>query len=232
MMNNSSQAKSALVVFSGGQDSTTCLYWAIKHFKEVRTLTFDYGQRHRIELECAKKIAQLADVPHEVLSIETFAKLGGNALTGSEEVEAQKENNMREGLPNTFVPGRNLILLSFAAARAWQLGIESIVTGVCQTDYSGYPDCRKNTIAALQLALNLGMERQFVLHTPLMWLNKAQTVIMAQDLGALKALSFSHTCYNGTFPPCGTCPACHLRQKGFLEAGVIDPLIKRLEEIT
>ena len=220
-MNNSSQSKSALVVFSGGQDSTTCLYWALKHFEEVRTLTFDYGQRHRIELECAKKIAQLADVSHEVLSIGTFA-----------EVEVHQEDIIEEDLPNTFVPGRNLILLSFAAARAWQLGIENIVTGVCQTDYSGYPDCRKNTIEALQLALNLGMERQFVLHTPLMWLTKAQTVKMAQELGALEALSFSHTCYNGTFPPCGACPACHLRQKGFSEAGIIDPLIKRAGEVT
>ena len=231
-MNISSQAKRALVVFSGGQDSTTCLYWALKHFEEVRTLTFDYGQRHRIELECAKKIAQLAGVPHEFISIGTFAELGGNALTGSEEAEAHQKNIIEEDLPNNFVPGRNIILLSFAAARAWQLGIENIVTGVCQTDYSGYPDCRKNTIEALQLALNLGMERQFVLHTPLMWLTKAQTVRKAQDLGALEALSFSHTCYNGTFPPCGTCPACHLRQKGFSEAGIIDPLIKRAEEVT
>ena len=231
-MNNSSQVKIALVVFSGGQDSTTCLYWALKHFEEVRTLTFDYGQRHRIELECAKKIAQLAKVHNQVLSIDTFTELGGNALTGSEVVETHRENIIEEDLPNTFVPGRNLILLSFAAARAWQLGIENIVTGVCQTDYSGYPDCRKNTIEALQLALNLGMERQFVLHTPLMLLTKAQTVRMAKDLGALEALSFSHTCYNGTFPPCGTCPACHLRHKGFSEAGVIDPLIKRAEEVT
>ena len=143
-MNISSQAKRALVVFSGGQDSTTCLYWALKHFEKVRTLTFDYGQRHRIELECAKKIAQFAAVPHEVLSVGTFAELGGNALTGSEEVEAHQENIIEEGLPNTFVPRRNIILLSFAAARAWQLGIENIVTGVCQTDYSGYPDCKKH----------------------------------------------------------------------------------------
>ena len=231
-MNDSLQARSALVVFSGGQDSTTCLYWAINHFDAVRTLTFDYGQRHRIELECAKQIAELARVPHEVLSIGTFAELGGNALTGNQEVEVQKEKSNRENLPNTFVPGRNLILLSFAAARAWQLEIENIVTGVCQTDYSGYPDCRKNTIEALQLALNLGMERQFVLHTPLMWLDKAQTVMMAKDLGALEALSFSHTCYNGIFPPCGSCQACHLRNKGFYEAGVIDPLIERAKKVT
>ena len=111
------------------------------------------------------------------------------------------------------------------------MGIENIVTGVCQTDYSGYPDCRKNTIEALQIALNLGMEKQFVLHTPLMWLTKAQTVRKAQELEALEALSFSHTCYNGTFPPCDSCPACHLRQKGFSEAGIDDPLIKRAEEL-
>ena len=111
------------------------------------------------------------------------------------------------------------------------MGIENIVTGVCQTDYSGYPDCRKNTIEALQIALNLGMEKQFVLHTPLMWLTKAQTVRKAQELEALEALSFSHTCYNGTFPPCDSCPACHLRQKGFSEAGIDDPLIQRAEEL-
>ena len=111
-MNNSSQAKRALVVFSGGQDSTTCLYWALKHFEEVRTLTFDYGQRHRIELECAKKIAQFAAVHHEVLSVGTFAELGGNALTGSEDVKAHQKNIIEEGLPNTFVPGRNIILFS------------------------------------------------------------------------------------------------------------------------
>ena len=151
-------------------------------------------------------------------------------MTGSEKVVPQAETNKDEGLPNTFVPGRNLILLSFAAARAWQLGIENIVTGVCQTDYSGYPDCRKNAIDALQLALNLGMERQFVLHTPLMWLSKAQTVKMAQEFGALEALSLSHTCYNGQFPPCSTCPACFLRERGFLEAGIPDPLIERAKQ--
>jgi 7-cyano-7-deazaguanine synthase len=221
----------AVVVFSGGQDSTTCLFWALKNFENVRSLTFEYGQRHRIELECAQNIAQLAGIPHEVLSIGTFAELGGNALTGSEKVVPQAETNKDEGLPNTFVPGRNLILLSFAAARACQLGIENIVTGVCQTDYSGYPDCRKNTIDALQLALNLGMERQFVLHTPLMWLSKAQTVKMAQEFGALEALSLSHTCYNGQFPPCSTCPACFLRERGFLEAGIPDPLIEKAKKL-
>ena len=122
-MINSSQAKRALAVFSGGQDSTTCLFWALKHFEEVRTLTFDYGQRHRIELESAKEIAQLANVPHEVLYIGTFAELGGNALTGSEEAEAHQKNIIEEDLPNNFVPGRNIILSSFAAARAWQFGI-------------------------------------------------------------------------------------------------------------
>ncbi len=121
-MNNSSQAKRALVVFSGGQDSTTCLYWALKHFEEVRTLTFDYGQRHRIELECAKKIAQLADVPHEVLSIGTFAELGGNALTGSEEVKAHQENIIEEDLPNTFVPGRNLNFIEFCSSKSLAIG--------------------------------------------------------------------------------------------------------------
>ena len=145
-------------------------------------------------------------------------------------MDLQTEGYHQVGLPNTVVPGRNLIFLSFAAARAWQLGIEKIVTGVCQTDYSGYPDRRKNTIDALQLALNLGIERQFVLHTPLMWLNKAETVKMAQELGALEAFSYSHTCYNRTFPPCGICPACYLRQRGFFDAGICDPLTERREK--
>ena len=145
-------------------------------------------------------------------------------------MDLQTEGYHQVGLPNTVAPGRNLIFLSFAAARAWQLGIEKIVTGVCQTDYSGYPDRRKNTIDALQLALNLGIERQFVLHTPLMWLNKAETVKMAQEFGAMEAFSYSLTCYNGTFPPCGICPACYLRQRRFFDTRICDPLTERREK--
>lgn len=216
--------KQALVVLSGGQDSTTCLYWAKQAFDEVAAVTFDYGQRHRIELSAARKIAELAEVPHRVLSISTFAELGGNALTGSEAVQ---DEMAEEALPNTFVPGRNLIFLTFAAAYAAQLGCQDVITGVCQTDYSGYPDCRQNTMEALQLAVNLGMDSQIRIHTPLMWLTKAESVELARNVGALEALAWSHTCYNGAFPPCGHCPACELRAKGFAEAGVVDPLVQR-----
>ncbi|MGK5094032.1 7-cyano-7-deazaguanine synthase QueC [Deltaproteobacteria bacterium TL4] len=214
----------ALVVLSGGQDSTTCLYWALSKFEKVRTVTFDYGQRHRAELASAQKISEIAGVPTQVLPINTFNALGGNALTGAEDVKTQLNSN---GLPNTFVPGRNLIFLTFAAAYAYQYKIQNLVTGICQTDYSGYPDCRQNTVSALELAVNLGMESQIKIHTPLMWMTKAETILLAQELGALDALSWSHTCYNGAFPPCGQCPACQLRAKGFQEAGIPDPLFSR-----
>jgi 7-cyano-7-deazaguanine synthase len=216
-------AGKALVVLSGGQDSTTCLYWALDRFGDdaVEALTFDYGQRHRIELECSDKVAEHAGVPHTTLPIDTFAALGGNSLTDrSIEVQEAPDND----LPNTFVPGRNIIFLTFAAAYAWQRGIAELVTGVAQTDYSGYPDCRRETIDALEQTLNLGMERAFTIHTPLMDLSKKETVEMARDLGALGAMALTHTCYNGQRPPCGECPACRLRAKGFLEAGVADPL--------
>ena len=216
-------ANRALVVLSGGQDSTTCLYWALHRFGagRVEALTFDYGQRHRIELDCAAQIAKHAGVVHATLPIDTFAALGGNALTDSGIAVDESTGNE---LPNTFVPGRNLIFLTFAAAFAWQRGIVDLVSGVAQTDYSGYPDCRRDTIDALEQSLNLGMERTFTLHTPLMNLSKKETVELAQDLGALNAMALTHTCYNGERPPCGQCPACQLRAKGFLEAGIADPL--------
>ena len=216
----------ALVVLSGGQDSTTCLYWAIDRFGAgaVETLTFDYGQRHRIELECASRVAELAGVPNRRLPIDTFRALGGDALTDSA-IDVQSGVEADSGLPNTFVPGRNLVFLTFAAAYAWQRGIGHLVTGVAQTDYSGYPDCREDTIAALQEAIRRGMESDIVIHTPLMHLSKKETVEMACELGALPAMAHTHTCYNGRRPPCGTCPACELRAKGFAEAGIEDPLV-------
>ena len=213
----------ALVVFSGGQDSTTCLYWALKNFAQVETITFDYGQRHLIELEAVKKIAALAKVHSVVLKESALAQLGGNSLTADMPIEESQNG----APPNTFVPGRNIIFLTLAAAYAYQRGISNLVTGVCQTDYSGYPDCRRNTIDSLEQTLTLGMDREFKIHTPLMWLTKAQTVDLAVEVGALDALVYSHTCYNGTLPPCGTCPACILRAKGFAEAKVADPLIER-----
>lgn len=224
-MNTTQQG--ALVVLSGGQDSTTCLYWAIARWgrDNVTTVTFDYGQRHRVELESARQIAALAGVPNTILPIDTFAAIGGNALTA----DIAPETGVRDddALPNTFVAGRNLIFLTFAAAFAYQKSLRHVVTGVAQTDYSGYPDCRENTINALELALRLGMDSRVELHTPLMFLSKAQTVDLAIEVGAMDALALSHTCYNGAVPPCGTCAACILRAQGFAQAGVIDPLVAR-----
>ena len=216
----------ALVVLSGGQDSTTCLYWAMDRFghNAVDTVTFDYGQRHHVELDCAARVAEFASVPNTCLPIDTFAALGGDALTDPD-VEVASGMDDKTGLPNTFVPGRNLIFLTFAAAYAFQRGIRHLVAGVAQTDYSGYPDCREGTITALQHALRLGMESDVTIHTPLMHLTKKETVELARDLGALPAMALTHTCYNGEQPPCGRCPACELRARGFAEAGIEDPLL-------
>ena len=212
----------ALVLFSGGQDSTTCLFWAKNRFNGIVALSFDYGQRHAIELESARVICALAQVEHRVLSTPTFSQIGGNALVSDMHIKAPEGE-----LPNTFVPGRNLYFLTVAGALAYGLGIRHLVTGVCQTDYSGYPDCREETIKAVQKSLNLGMEADFEIHTPLMDLTKAETVKLAQKEGAMNALAYSHTCYEGHFPPCQLCPACHLRANGFQEAQVSDPLLSR-----
>jgi len=214
----------AVVVLSGGQDSTTCLWWALDRFgrEQVSALTFDYGQRHRLELDCAAAVARLAGVGHTVLPIETFAALGGNALT---DPDVAVSGATDAGLPVTFVPGRNLVFLTFAAAWAWPQNIDHIVTGVAQTDYSGYPDCRAETLDSLARTLELGMERRFVLHAPLMHLTKKETVLLAASLGALDAMAQTHTCYEGRRPPCGVCQACSLRAKGFAEAGIPDPLL-------
>ena len=216
----------ALVLLSGGQDSTTCLYWAIDRFGKhaVSSIAFDYGQRHRIELECAETIAAAAGVEHHCLPIDTFAALGGDALTDAA-IEVEDEISSASGLPNTFVPGLNLIFLTYAATHAYRRGIDHLVTGVAQTDYRGYPDCREATIASLQETIRLGMESDVHIHAPLMRRSKKQTVELARDLGALEAIGKSHTCYKGRRPPCGECPACRLRAKGFAEAGIADPLL-------
>jgi len=169
-------------------------------------------------------VAEFAGVSNACLPIDTFAALGGDALT---DTEIAVENAAADGggLPNTFVPGRNIVFLTFAAAYAYQRGIRHLVTGVAQTDYSGYPDCREETMSALQNTLRLGMESDVVIHTPLMHLSKKQTVELASDLGALPAMALTHTCYEGVRPPCGDCPACVLRAKGFAEAGIPDPLL-------
>lgn len=223
-----SQTAQALVLLSGGQDSTTCLYWAIDRFGEqnVSTVTFDYGQRHRIELDCAHEIAAAAGVANVCLPIDTFATLGGDALTDPN-IDVGAEPDAASGLPNTFVPGRNLILLTFAAAYAYPRHIGHLVAGVAQTDYSGYPDCRAATIASLERTLRLGMQSDVEIHTPLMHRSKKETVLLARELGALDAMALTHTCYNGRRPPCGECPACLLRAKGFAEAGIEDPLLTR-----
>lgn len=225
----------AMVVFSGGQDSTTCLGWALDRFEHVYTLGFDYGQRHRVELECRReildRIASLRGAWAERLDRSAYAdrtldlrllqEIGGTAMTASVEFEMAKND-----LPNTFVPGRNLLFLTAAAAHAYRLGVRHLVTGVCETDYSGYPDCRDDTVKALQVAINLGMNERFVIHTPLMWIDKRSTWALAEQLGGRPfvdlIIEHSHTCYSGNRTDrhdwgygCGTCPACDLRAIGF-----------------
>ena len=208
----------ALVVFSGGQDSTTCLYWAKKHFKEVYALSFVYGQKHELEVELARRIAFKAGVPFEVKNVEFISELStGCSLTdNSIPMDSDKP---AESYPNTFVPGRNMFFLSIAAVYAREHDIMNIVTGVSQTDFSGYPDCRDSFIRSLNVTLNLAMDEQFVIHTPLMWINKAETWKMADELGIFDVIRHETlTCYNGIpGDGCGHCPACKLRRQGLEE---------------
>jgi 7-cyano-7-deazaguanine synthase len=205
----------AVVVFSGGQDSTTCLFWALKQFDEVEAVTFDYNQRHRLEIEVAASIAKELGVPHTVLDMSLLNQLAPNALTRSDIAIEQKDGQ----LPSTFVDGRNLLFLSFAAVLAKQKGARHLVTGVCETDFSGYPDCRDIFIKSLNVTLNLAMDYQFVIHTPLMWLTKAETWKLADELGAFEFVrTKTLTCYNGIIADgCGECPACVLRRRGLEE---------------
>ncbi|WP_119461075.1 7-cyano-7-deazaguanine synthase QueC [Rhodospirillaceae bacterium SYSU D60014] len=221
----------ALVLFSGGQDSTTCLAWALDRFERVETIGFDYGQRHRIELDVRPRVldslrctfptweTRLAD--DHLIDLAVLGQVSDTALTRGAEIGMQAN-----GLPNTFVPGRNLLFLTFAAAVAYRRGAKHLVTGVCETDYSGYPDCRDDTMKAMQLALNLGMEARFVVHTPLMWIDKAQTWALAETLGGEALVRLigdeTHTCYKGLRDQryawgfgCGECPACDLRAQGW-----------------
>ncbi|MCI2788848.1 7-cyano-7-deazaguanine synthase QueC [Staphylococcus warneri] len=202
----------AIVVFSGGQDSTTCLFYAKKHFKDVTLVTFNYGQRHDTEIEVAKKIAQEQNVEHHILDMSLLSQLTPNALTQHD----LKIEDTEDGIPNTFVPARNLLFLSFAGALAYQIKAKHIITGVCETDFSGYPDCRDSFIKSMNVTLNLSMDRDFVIHTPLMWLDKAQTWELADDLGVLNYIRENTlTCYNGIIGDgCGECPACQLRSRG------------------
>jgi 7-cyano-7-deazaguanine synthase len=223
---------SAIVLFSGGQDSTTCLAWALERFERVETIAFDYRQRHRVELDARFVVRQqirerfpkwhnrLGD--DHLIDLEVLNQVSETSLTRDVEIEAT-----REGLPNTFVPGRNILFLTFAAAVAWRRGVRHLVAGMCETDFSGYPDCRDDTIKALQVALNLGMDRRFVLHTPLMWIDKAETWRLAEELGGQPlvevVIEHSHTCYQGDRSRrwdwgfgCGKCPACELRARGYV----------------
>ncbi|MBX9973948.1 7-cyano-7-deazaguanine synthase QueC [Cytobacillus firmus] len=206
----------ALVVFSGGQDSTTCLFWAKERFAEVEAVTFNYNQRHKLEIECAQQIAKELGIRHHILDMSLLNQLAPNALTRDEiEVKDGEEGE----LPSTFVPGRNLLFLSFAGVLASQINAKHIITGVCETDFSGYPDCRDIFIKSLNVTLNLSMDEQFVIHTPLMWLNKAETWKLADELNALDYVrEKTLTCYNGIpADGCGECPACHLRKNGLEE---------------
>lgn len=223
--------KKALVLFSGGQDSTTCLAWALERYEYVETIGFDYRQRHEIELQC--RINILLEIRNRfpnwakrlgddyVLDLKLLGQISDTAMTAEKEIEFEKN-----GLPNTFVPGRNLLFFTFAAAIAYRRGLSVLVGGMCETDYSGYPDCRDNTLKSLQVSLGLGMDLPLVIETPLMWLDKKQTWDLAKDLGGLGFVEFvqeeTHTCYLGDRQHrhewgygCNDCPACELRRNGF-----------------
>ena len=204
----------ALVVFSGGQDSTTCLFWAKREFKRVVALSFLYGQKHEKEVELAREIARKADVEFEAMDVSFIGKLGLISLTDTTMLMDQEKP--AGSYPNTFVPGRNFFFLSIAAVYAREHGINHIVTGVSQTDFSGYPDCRDAFIKSLNVTLNLAMDEQFVIHTPLMWIDKAETWGLADELGVLDLIrNETLTCYNGIQGDgCGHCPACKLRREG------------------
>lgn len=224
--------QSALVLFSGGQDSTVCLAWALERFERVETVGFDYRQRHRVELDCRQEVLKaIRDGFPEwsgrlgedhIIDLASLGAVSETALTQDKAIEFAAS-----GLPNTFVPGRNLLFFTFAAAVACRRGHKHLVGGMCETDYSGYPDCRDDTLKALQVVLNLGMDQRFVVHTPLMWIDKAGTWDLAGKIGGDKLIGVvrkhSHTCYMGDRTHrhdwgygCGTCPACELRKQGWI----------------
>lgn len=223
--------KSALVLFSGGQDSTTCLAWALENFEHIETIGFNYGQKHIIEMDCRYKVidsikkvfpkwANKLGADH-VLDLSLLGQISDTALTKDKAIEFETS-----GLPNTFVPGRNILFFTFAATVAYRRGISRLVGGMCETDYSGYPDCRDNTLKSLQVSLSLGMDTPMIVETPLMWLNKCQTWKLAADLGGKNLIELikneTHTCYKGDRSKlhawgygCDACPACDLRKNGF-----------------
>jgi 7-cyano-7-deazaguanine synthase len=221
----------ALVLFSGGQDSTACLAWALDRYAHVETIGFDYGQRHAVELECRQRVraalqekfpqwkAKLGD--DHLLDLALLGQISDTAMTDTRAIELTAQ-----GLPNTFVPGRNLLFFTFAAAVAYRRGLSVLVGGMCETDYSGYPDCRDNTLKALQVAVSLGLDAPMTIETPLMWLDKAQTWALADEIGGETlvelTMEHTHTCYLGERAQrhawgygCGMCPACELRRRGY-----------------
>lgn len=221
----------ALVLFSGGQDSTTCLAWALDRYDYVETIGFNYGQRHAVELQCRDQVIEQlrTQFPRwadklgndHMLDLSVLGQISDTALTKDKAIEFENS-----GLPNTFVPGRNLLFFNFAAALAYRRGLEVLVGGMCETDYSGYPDCRDNTLKALQVALSLGLDRPMVIETPLMWIDKEKTWHMAHSLGGAQLVQLieehTHTCYLGDREHrhpwgygCNQCPACDLRRKGY-----------------
>ena len=225
-------SEAALVLFSGGQDSTTCLAWALDRYERVETIGFNYGQRHSIEMECRQDVlaAIRSQFPNWaarlgsdlVVDVPTLGTISETSLTREAEFRMQAD-----GLPNSFVPGRNLVCLTFAAAVAYRRDIKRIVTGVCETDYSGYPDCRDDTMKAMQVALSLGLERRLVIETPLMWVDKLRTWELAESLGGPTLVELvrtrTHSCYLGDRSHehdwgygCGACPACELRRAGWM----------------
>jgi 7-cyano-7-deazaguanine synthase len=203
----------AVVVFSGGQDSTTCLFWAKERYRSLHAVIFDYGQRHKEEIQCAVDIANEQGVPYKVFDMGLLNQLTANALT-RENIRVQAGEAGES--PSTFVAGRNHLFLSFAAVYAREIGAKHIITGVCETDFSGYPDCRDVFVKSLNVTLNLAMDEQFVIHTPLMWLNKKETWALADKMGQLEYIRANTlTCYEGIRGDgCGTCPSCQLRQNG------------------
>lgn len=212
----------AVVIFSGGQDSTTCLGWALNKFDEVVAISFKYGQKHEVELQQAKKITEKLNVEHHTIDVSFFGELVDSALTHDGDVN--KMHPRLKDLPASYVPNRNALFLTLSHAFAQKIGADNLVTGVCQTDYSGYPDCRQSFVDAMAIALKEGSEVPIKIYTPLMYLTKAETFKLAETVGVLdEVFELSHTCYNGDATMhewgrgCGECPACKLRKKGYEE---------------
>lgn len=227
-----------MVVLSGGQDSTTCLFWAINNFNEVHAISFDYGQKHSVELKSAKRVAKLAKVDsHQIVNVKGLLKSRSPLVDPNATLETYKnykemDKIIGDRIELTFVPMRNALFLNIAANYALALDTYDLVTGVCQMDNANYPDCRDEFIKTQEKTINLALGiENFKIHTPLMDLSKSETVELAQELpGCMRAMAYSHTCYAGEMPPCGKCHSCVLRAHGFKQAGVKDPLVERFKE--